>query len=350
MCSTSPPSASTHATTPASCNRSPPFAPRATPSSWWNTTPRPCARPDCIIDLGPGAGRHGGEILAQGNLDTILASADSLTPAATSKAGMVHPLRGKWRELPPPPTRHAGRRRQRIGSSSKSRACATLKGGTLRFPKGRLIGVCGISGAGKSTLVRDLLQPAVAVAIRGKEARLKGSAANGLALERLLHAESFRQVIEVDQSPIGKNAPLHPGDLHRCLRHHPRLLRRPPPKRRCAGSGRALSLSTPRAVAAKTCKGAGRIALEMNFIADTYLTCEDCGGRRYGPELLGIHWKDRSIADILEMSFEEAADFFSFHQPPRRHAPAHGGDGTGLPHSWPIQPTLSAAKPSASSS
>lgn len=265
---------------------------------------------DCIIDLGPGAGRHGGEILAQGNLDTILASADSLT-GRYLKAGMVHPLRGKWRELPPA---YAPRRKTAAADwfVLEEPRLRNLKGGTLRFPKARLIGVCGISGAGKSTLVRDLLQPAVAAAIRGKEARLKGSAANGLSLDRLLHAESFRQVIEVDQSPIGKTPRSTPAtyigafDIIRDF-----FAALPEAKMRGFGPG-TFSFNT-KGGRCETCKGAGRIALEMNFIADTYLTCEDCGGRRYGPELLGIHWKDRSIADILEMSFEEAADFFSFH-------------------------------------
>lgn len=266
---------------------------------------------DHIIDLGPGAGKNGGQLTASGRISAIRRNPDSLT-GRYLKNPPKHPVSGRRRPLPEPP-RQQGRTPDWLlleGASLRN-----LRGGDFHFPIGRLIGVCGVSGAGKSTLVHDILRPGVERAIREGRSTLrpKKSEQTQLPFTRLYQGNAFRKVIEVDQSPIGKTPRSTPatyiGVLDLIRQHFASL-----PEARMRGfTPGTFSFNTPGG-RCETCKGAGRIKMEMNFLPDTYVDCEDCGGRRYGPEVEGIRWKDQSIADVLAMSFEEAAGFFDFDQ------------------------------------
>ena len=274
---------------------------------------------DLIVDLGPGAGVHGGELLAYGTPAEIQASDRSLTGVFLAK-GIAHPSRGSYRPIP-------------VAKKVKSAdwleltdvKFRNLKGFDLRLPLGRLIMAIGPSGAGKSTLFRDVLHPAVAAAIKGKKSRLTGKAVlktGAIATDFEAVAEApfgelrgaipFKTVIEVDQSPIGKTPRSTPATylgIFDLIRQFFASL--PESKIRGYNAGR-FSFNTAGG-RCETCSGGGRIKLEMAFMPDTFLPCDDCGGSRYGPELADITWNGRSIGQVLQLTFDEAAEFFSFH-------------------------------------
>jgi len=307
-------------------------------------------RADRIIDLGPGAGRHGGEVLANGTPAEIKASDTSLTGIFLAK-GIAHPLRGSYRPISLP----VGARLVRARAPGRGQAAPlqdnpwleltginyrNLKNQVLRLPPGRLIMACGPSGAGKSTLFRDILHPAVTCAIKYKKAKLTGQdfvnrtgfAGDGAAAtpprkdvrERgrprssvepfaaLTNAHGFKAVIEVDQAPIGKTPRSTPATylgIFDLIRQFFSTL--PESKMRGYSAGR-FSFNTAGG-RCETCAGAGRIKLEMAFMADSYLPCDACGGSRFGPELADITWKGKNIGQVLQLTFDEAAVFFDFH-------------------------------------
>ncbi len=327
-------------------------------------------RADGIIDLGPAAGIHGGELLAQGTPDEIKRSDKSLTGLFLAK-GIPHPLCGKYRPVgtdalePSPlkkcdikPNVKAKTAVRRAGAASvvpvSARAIRpadgvatgeqlelkpldwleltgtrfrNLKGFDLRLPLGRLIMVAGPSGAGKSTLFRDLLHPAVAYAIKENKRKLTGSEfekktgfasddpVSGLrfpVFTELRGAQAFKRVIEVDQSPIGKTPRSTPATylgIFDLIRQFFASL--PESKMRGYTAGR-FSFNTAGG-RCPTCEGAGRVKLEMAFMPDTYLPCDDCHGSRYSAELSDITWKGKNIGQVLQLTFEEAAQFFDFH-------------------------------------
>ncbi len=274
---------------------------------------------DRIVDLGPGAGIHGGELLASGTPAEIKRSDRSLTGLFLAK-GIAHPLRGAYRKIPDAKSRAPGAWLKLSGVGFRN-----LNGFDLRLPLGRLIMAVGPSGAGKSTLFRDVLHPAVAAAIKAKKSRLTGAAL--LKSGAFPHAEEcvdtapfrelsgsipFKTVIEVDQSPIGKTPRSTPATylgIFDLIRQFFASL--PESKMRGYNAGR-FSFNTAGG-RCETCSGAGRIKLEMAFMPDTFLPCEDCGGSRYGPELNDVTWNGRTIGQVLQLTFEEAAEFFSFH-------------------------------------
>ncbi|MBK1877404.1 excinuclease ABC subunit UvrA [Pelagicoccus mobilis] len=277
---------------------------------------------DNIIDLGPGAGIHGGELIAQGTVAQLKKNKESLT-GRYLKSGIPHPLQGQYRKVTKGRARRPGEPQQADHISLTNVTFRNLKKQSVHIPLNRLTMLCGASGAGKSSLVRDLLGPAAAHAIKTKKAKLTGQefAKSGPSIEgnegdvlfdTLTGATAFRSVIEVDQSPIGKTPRSTPAtylgvfDLIRQF-----FASLPESKMRGYKPGR-FSFNTAHG-RCDTCSGAGRVKLEMSFMPDTYVTCEDCGGSRYGPELLDLHWKGKNIADVLAMGFEEAAEFFSFH-------------------------------------
>ena len=271
---------------------------------------------NCIIDLGPGAGTQGGELIAEGTLSQLKRNKNSLT-GKFLKNGICHPLNGAYRKIQKPTSEKAA------WIELKEANFRNLKKQNLKLPHQRLTMVCGASGAGKSSLVRDLLGQATAYSIKSKKKTVTGKmfAKNGNVIEgeegnvlfrSLSGAHSFRSVIEVDQSPIGKTPRSTPAtylgvfDTIRLF-----FSNLPESKMRGYKPGR-FSFNTPHG-RCDTCSGAGRVKLEMSFMPDTYVICDDCNGSRYGSELLDLHWKGKNIADVLAMTFEEAADFFSFH-------------------------------------
>jgi len=278
-------------------------------------------RADRIIDLGPAAGIHGGELLANGTPAEIRKSDRSLTGLFLAK-GISHPSRGTYREI------STDKRREGWLMLSGARF-RNLKEVDIALPPGRLIMIAGPSGAGKSTLFRDLLHPAVSHAIATKKSRVTGKefvATTGFdagtpasegerkpaPFDELRGGQVFRSVVEVDQSPIGKTPRSTPAtylgifDLIRTF-----FASLPESKMRGYGPGR-FSFNTTGG-RCPTCEGAGRIKLEMAFMPDTYLPCDDCRGLRYGPELTDVVWKGRSIGEVLRLTFEEAVVFFDFH-------------------------------------
>ncbi len=279
-------------------------------------------RADRIVDLGPAAGIHGGELLAYGTPAEIKRSDRSLTGLFLAK-GIPHPLRGAYRPLPAetPAKRAAAASKDDVPWLALSGVrFRNLRNLDLRIPAGRLVMVAGPSGAGKSTLFRDVLTPAVAHASKHRIAKLSGrdfakAAGHDPAdapFKELKGAGHFRSVIEVDQSPIGKTPRSTPAtylgifDLIRQF-----FANLPEARMRGFTAGR-FSFNTAGG-RCPTCEGAGRIKLEMAFMPDTYLPCDDCRGTRYGPELADIAWKGKTIGDVLALTFEEAATFFDFH-------------------------------------
>jgi excinuclease ABC subunit A len=305
-------------------------------------------RADRIIDLGPAAGIHGGELLANGTPAEIKASDKSLTGIFLAK-GIAHPLRGEYRQIVRTskvgPLLRSGlglRKRTSAGTQAGSEsqphhswlelrgACfRNLKGFDLRLPLGRLIMVAGPSGAGKSTLFRDLLHPAVAHAIKEKKTKLSGrdfmrvtgftsdsdSPASGRGspvFEELRGASSFKSVIEVDQSPIGKTPRSTPATYLGIFDLIRQFFASLPESKMRGYTASRFSFNTTGG-RCPTCEGAGRIKFEMAFMPDTYLPCDDCRGSRYSAELSDIIWKGKNIGQVLQLTFEEAAQFFDFH-------------------------------------
>ncbi|HYC72531.1 MAG TPA: excinuclease ABC subunit UvrA [Opitutaceae bacterium] len=314
-------------------------------------------RADRIIDLGPGAGVHGGTILANDPPADIKANAASLTGLFLAK-GIPHPLRGSYREI----DAAAGGRRGAVRGVKPGRLRRLLRlargerapeatgpaapGGflelrgisfrnlqdqDLRLPLGRLVMACGPSGAGKSTLFRDVLHPAVMTAIKQRKGRLAGSdfvrlggfASDGAAaatrrgrgrppFAELRNADGFRSVIEVDQSPIGKTPRSTPATYLGIFDLIRQFFASLPESKMRGYTASRFSFNVPGG-RCETCAGAGRIRLEMAFMADSYLPCDGCGGTRFGAELADIAWKGKSIGDVLKLSFDEAAVFFDFH-------------------------------------
>jgi len=287
------------------------------------------ARADRIIDLGPAAGIHGGELLANGTPEEIRRNEKSLT-GVFLKSGIKHPLRGAYR---PVDAKSVPDWLELRGAHFRN-----LKDFTLRLPHGRLIMAAGPSGAGKSTLFRDLLRPAVTHAIKARKTRLTGrdfvratdfvsdrlpgntstAPLSAVALAKvepfaeLTGASNFKSVIEVDQAPIGKTPRSTPATylgIFDLVRQFFASL----PEAKIRGYTASRFSFNVAGGRCPTCEGAGRVKLEMAFMPDTYLQCDDCRGLRYGPELNDITWKGKSIGQVLQLTFDEAAQFFDFH-------------------------------------
>jgi excinuclease ABC subunit A len=265
---------------------------------------------DLVVDMGPGAGVHGGQVVAQGTAAALEKRAGSVTGRFLKEA-IPHPLRGARRPV-------AGQGAPAGWIRLKHAALRNLKGFDVQFPVGRLTVVCGVSGAGKSTLVTDLLAPAIRAALARKKDGLTGKETTGVvsqegkpAFATLTGLKGFRQLVVVDQEPIGKTPRSTPAtyigawDLIR-----ERLASLPEAALRGHAAG-FFSFNTSGG-RCEACSGAGRIKLEMSFLPDTYVPCEECGGTRYGAAAKAIRWNGKSAADLLAMTFEEAAAFLSF--------------------------------------
>ena len=245
---------------------------------------------DWILDIGPGAGEHGGEIVANGPLETLLAEPRSITGAY---------LRGD-RAVPIP-----ARRREGNGQVLTVRGARehNLRGVDATFPLGRFIAVTGVSGSGKSTLVTDVLYRTLARDLNGS--REEPGAHDGV--EGVGHID---KIIEIDQSPIGRTPRSNPA-TYTGLFAPIRELFAGVPESRVRGYGPGRFSFNVKGGRCENCKGDGILRIEMQFLPDVYVPCEVCGGRRYNREALEIHYKGRSIADVLEMTIEEALDVFA---------------------------------------
>ncbi len=243
---------------------------------------------DHIIDIGPGAGVHGGEIVAEGTPGDIMQS-DTLTAAY---------LNGT-REIALPSRRREGNGRHLTitGASGNN-----LKGVTIRIPLGRFICVTGVSGSGKSSLINQTLHPVLA-------RMLHGAARVPLPYETIEGTENVDKVIEVDQAPIGRTPRSNPATYTGVFTDI-RSLFAMTPDAKVRGFGPGRFSFNVRGGRCEGCQGAGVKTIEMNFLPDVYVMCPDCGGKRYNRETLEVKYRGRSINDVLEMTINNAVDFF----------------------------------------
>jgi excinuclease ABC subunit A len=245
---------------------------------------------DWVIDIGPGAGEHGGEIIANGRLNAILDEPRSITGAF---------LRGD-RAVPIPEERLKGNGKQLVVRGARQH---NLKDIDLEVPLGTFTAVTGVSGSGKSTLVTEVLYRALA-------RELNGSREPVGAHDRLEGAANIDKIIEIDQSPIGRTPRSNPA-TYTGLFGPIRELFAGVPESRVRGYGPGRFSFNVKGGRCENCKGDGIIKIEMQFLPDVYVPCEVCKGKRYNREALEIHYKGRSIADVLEMTVEEAVEFFA---------------------------------------
>ncbi len=282
---------------------------------------------DRIIDLGPGAGVHGGQIVANGSLAEILRHPESLT-AKFLREGLIHPRRGSWRAIPAGGPKENGQGASRPNKDwllLRGAARRNLRGDDAWFPLGRLIVVSGPSGAGKSTLVRDVLEPAASFAVKHNLAKFDWKTAlrsgrfkldapgSPPPWRELLGASAFRQVIEVGQDPIGQTPRSTPATYIGAFEHIRALFAQLPEARLRGHEAGWFSFNT-KGGRCETCAGAGRVKLEMSFLPEAWLPCDECGGDRYGAELRELRWNGKNLAEVLRMSFEEAGEFFAAHR------------------------------------
>ncbi len=251
---------------------------------------------DHIVDLGPRAGIHGGEVVAIGTLRDIERNPNSET-AHCLKAPLRHPIRGSRRLL--------GDVENWI--EVRDAHANNLKNIDVRFPVGRLSVITGISGSGKSTLMHDVIWPAAHEQLKEKK-----HAGSGDLFKLVSGTQEIEAVYEVDQSPIGKTSRSTPGTYVKVFDEIRNLYAQLPVSRVRGYSASRFSFNAEGG-RCETCKGQGVIKLEMNFLPSSYVPCEDCRGRRYNPQTLQVLYNEKSIGDVMEMTVEEASQFFSAH-------------------------------------
>jgi excinuclease ABC subunit A len=245
---------------------------------------------DWVIDIGPGAGEHGGEIVASGPLEVILAEPRSVTGAY---------LRGEL-QVAIPDSRRAGSGQKLVVRGAREH---NLKNVDVAFPLGCFVSVTGVSGSGKSTLIADVLYRALARQLSGAR-ELAGQH------DSIEGVELIDKVIDIDQSPIGRTPRSNPA-TYTGLFTPIRELFAGTPEARVRGYMPGRFSFNVKGGRCEHCKGDGILKIEMQFLPDVYVSCEVCKGKRYNREALEIHYKGRSISDVLEMTIEEALDFFS---------------------------------------
>jgi excinuclease ABC subunit A len=244
---------------------------------------------DWLVDMGPGAGEHGGYVIAEGPAAKVERTAKSITGQFLSGA----------REIAVPE-----RRTEDFGSFwVRGASQHNLKGIDVEFPVGKLVCVTGVSGSGKSTLVNEIVFKALANRLN----RLRVKPGEHVGCEGI---ECFDKVIDIDQSPIGRTPRSNPATYTK-LFDHIRELYSLTPEAKVRGYKPGRFSFNVRGGRCETCKGDGTIKIEMHFLPDVYVPCETCHGRRYNRETLEVRFKGKSIADVLEMSVEEALNFFA---------------------------------------
>jgi len=334
-------------------------------------------RADYIIDLGPGAGAHGGEVVAAGTLPELLRHPESITGKCL-RARKSYPARGRRREVESAEcgvrngdcggreegaksegrrpkgevqraeggaaphstldTRHSeGQGWLRLEGAGKN----NLKDLTVCFPLGRLVLVTGVSGSGKSTLIRECLRPALTEALKSR----KGAPGSSRITERasslaVSGCQSIRAVYEVDQSPIGRTPRSVPATYVGFFDTIRQLFAQVPEARLRGYSPSRFSFNSPQGRCPE-CQGAGTIKLEMNFLPPAFVRCEVCGGTRFNRETLDIAYHGRNIAQVLELPVEAAAEFFASVPRIRRPLQALCDTGLGYLKLGQTSPTLS---------
>ncbi|MEE8163354.1 MAG: excinuclease ABC subunit UvrA, partial [Anaerolineae bacterium] len=244
---------------------------------------------DYIVDLGPGAGDHGGEVVVTGTLEDVMACPQSITG---------HYLAGR-RSIPIPEHRRDGNGREIV---IKGAAEHNLKSIDVHIPLGKFVCITGVSGSGKSTLLVEILYRRLAQVLqhsRDKPGRH----------DAVLGVENIDKAISIDQSPIGRTPRSNPGTYTNVFTYIRELFAElPESKVRGHAPGRfSFNVKGGRCEA---CRGQGTIKIEMQFLPDIYITCDVCKGKRYNRETLQVRYKGKNIADVLDMTVEEAMEFF----------------------------------------
>ena len=244
---------------------------------------------DYIVDIGPGAGVHGGEIVAKGTLEEILANENSITGQYLS---------GKKQIVIPEKTREGNGKFIEVVKANEN----NLKNISVKFPLGKFICITGVSGSGKSTLINDILYTGIAAKINrlrerpGKHKEIKG-------------IENIDKVINIDQSPIGRTPRSNPA-TYTGVFDQIRDLFAATNEAKARGYKKGRFSFNVKGGRCEACKGDGIIKIEMHFLPDVYVPCEVCKGERYNRETLQVKYKDKTIADVLDMNVEEALTFF----------------------------------------
>jgi excinuclease ABC subunit A len=244
---------------------------------------------DWLVDMGPGAGDHGGHVVAEG----------SAAKVQRVKGSVTGQFLAGTRAIPVP-----ARRTEDVGWFTVLGAAEhNLKGIDVDFPIGKFIAVTGVSGSGKSTLVNEIVYKSLANVL--SKTRVRPGAHEGVE-----GIEAFDKVIEIDQRPIGRTPRSNPA-TYTDLFTHIRELYSLTPDAKVRGYKPGRFSFNVKGGRCETCKGDGQIKIEMHFLPDVYVPCETCKGKRYNRETLEVRFKGKTIADVLEMSVEEALDFFS---------------------------------------
>jgi excinuclease ABC subunit A len=275
---------------------------------------------DWVVDLGPGAGKHGGEIVAEGTVEEIVDVPESVTGAYLS---------GR-RSIPIPEQRRDGN-----GEALTLRGARehNLKGIDVRIPLGKFVCITGVSGSGKSSLLIDTLYRRMAQA-------LHGSHDPAGAHDHIEGVEQIDKVINIDQSPIGRTPRSNPA-TYTSVFTPIRKLFASLPEAKVRGFDKGRFSFNVKGGRCEACKGHGTLQIEMQFLPDIYIPCDVCQGRRYNRETLQVRYKGKSIADVLDMTMDEAAEFFANHPRIKRKLQTLQDVGLGYIKLGQPSPTLS---------
>ncbi len=276
---------------------------------------------DWVVDIGPRAGEHGGNIVVSGPLPELLASRDSLTGAY---------LTGREAIAVPRTRRKRSKSREVVVKGASEH---NLRGVDVAFPLGCFIAVTGVSGSGKSTLVNDILYSALAKELHGtrivpgKHTRVTGM-------------QNLDKVVHVDQSPIGRTPRSNPA-TYTGVFDHVRKLFAQTTEAKVRGYQPGRFSFNVKGGRCEACSGDGTIKIEMQFLPDVYVPCEVCHGARYNTDTLQVHYKGKTISDVLNMPIEEASEFFEAIPAIHRHLKTLVDVGLGYVRLGQPAPTLS---------
>ena len=276
---------------------------------------------DWVVDIGPGAGEHGGRIVVSGPVGELMSSKESLTGAYLSgRLAIEAPLVRR-----PVDTKRA----LRVEGASEH----NLQDVSVSFPLGCLVAVTGVSGSGKSTLVNDVLYASLARELNG--ARVVPG-----RHKRVTGLEHVDKVVHVDQSPIGRTPRSNPA-TYTGVFDHIRKLFAETPEAKMRGYLQGRFSFNVKGGRCEACAGDGTLRIEMNFLPDVYVPCEECHGARYNRETLEVHYKGKTIAEVLDMPIEEALEFFAPVPAIARHLQTLVDVGLGYVRMGQSAPTLS---------
>jgi excinuclease ABC subunit A len=276
---------------------------------------------DWVVDIGPGAGEHGGQVVVSGTVEQLLTSPDSMTGAYLS---------GRLEIETPAFRRPRTPKRNLVVHGAREN---NLKDVSVSFPLGVLTAVTGVSGSGKSTLVNDILYASLARhiysarTVPGRHTKVTG-------------LEHVDKVVHVDQSPIGRTPRSNPATYTGVFDHVRKLFANSPESKVRGYQPGRFSFNV-KGGRCEACTGDGTIKIEMNFLPDVYVPCEVCHGARYNRETLEVHFKGKTIAEVLDMPIEEALDFFAAIPAIARHLQTLTDVGLGYVRLGQPAPTLS---------